>query len=283
MPNERTMQHVATPFGEIAYAEQGEGPPALFIHGIFLNGHLWRHVIDGVADMRRCIAIDIMGHGATRTPADADMRFTTQAAMLEAVCEALKLDAVDIVANDSGGGIAQIFAANHPERIRSLTLTNCDTHDNWPPSTLDPILSVVREGRLGEIGRAMLANLDFARQTLAVGYEHPERLSEETVRTYLEPLFRTPEATRLFERMFLEMDPAQTVAIEPQLRALTAPALIVWGDADIFFGVEWAHWLARTLPGANEPIILNGAKLFFPEERPGELIAPLRTLWSSMK
>jgi pimeloyl-ACP methyl ester carboxylesterase len=74
-----------------------------------------------------------LAHGATKTSPEQDVDFTAQAEMLEAVCESLKLDQVDLVANDSGGGIAQIFAARHPARIRSLTLTNCDTHDNWPP------------------------------------------------------------------------------------------------------------------------------------------------------
>ncbi len=276
----RDLKHVPTPLGNVAYAEQGSGPPALFVHGIFLNGYLWRNVINGVADLRRCFAIDILGHGETQTPADADMSFDAHAAMLEAVCDALDLDQVDLVANDSGGGIAQIFAARHPGRVRTLTLTNCDVHDNWPPPALEPILSAVHEGKLSAIGQAMLADIDFARTTLSVGYEHPEQLSEKTVRTYLEPLFRTPEATRLFERMFERMDNSQTVAIEPLLRALTAPALIVWGTSDIFFDVKWAHWLAETLPNAREPVILDGAKLFFPEERAAELIAPLRAFWT---
>jgi pimeloyl-ACP methyl ester carboxylesterase len=277
---QRHIEHVCTPYGDIAYERVGAGPPALFVHGVFLNGHLWRDVIAGVADLRSCIAIDLLGHGETRTPGDADMSFDGQAAMLEAVCTALDLGQVDIVANDSGGGIAQIFAAKNPARIRSLTLTNCDVHDNWPPPALEPLLAVARGGKLGELGRAMLADIDFARQSLAVGYEHPERLSAETVRIYLEPLFRTPEAADLVAKMFIRMDNRQTTAIEPGLRALAAPTLIVWGDGDTFFDVKWARWLAQTLPGALEPIILEGAKLFFPGERPGDLIAPLRRFWS---
>jgi pimeloyl-ACP methyl ester carboxylesterase len=81
--------------------------------------------------------------------------------------------------------------------------------------------------------------------------------------------------------MFVKMDNRQTTAIEPGLRALRAPTLIVWGDGDIFFDVKWAHWLKATIPGALEPIIVEGAKLFFPEERPDELIAPLRKFWSA--
>ena len=111
---------IATPFGDIAYREQGAGRPALFVHGIFHNGHLWRHVVERLKDTRRCIALDLMAHGDTRIAPDQDLSFATQAEMLEAFCDALGLDQVDLVANDSGSGIAQIFAARHPGRLRSL-------------------------------------------------------------------------------------------------------------------------------------------------------------------
>src|ERR1700682_2656084 len=94
------IRYVSTRFGDIAYTERGDGPAALFVHGVFLNGYLWRHVIDRVADARRCIAVDLMAHGATRTAADQDVSFVAQAEMLGAVCDALKLDQVDLVGND---------------------------------------------------------------------------------------------------------------------------------------------------------------------------------------
>ncbi|MGH2585179.1 MAG: alpha/beta fold hydrolase, partial [Dehalococcoidia bacterium] len=110
---------IETPFGEIAYVEKGSGPAALFVHGVLLNGYLWRNVIDALAGRRRCIAVDLMGHGATRVPEEQDLSFDAQARMLAAFVDALGLEQVDLVGNDSGGGIAQIVAANHPERIRT--------------------------------------------------------------------------------------------------------------------------------------------------------------------
>ncbi len=59
--------------------------------------------------------------------------------MLKEVLDALKIDQVDLVGNDSGGGIAQIFAALYPERVRTLTLTNCDTPDNWATRSVQAI------------------------------------------------------------------------------------------------------------------------------------------------
>src|SRR5580704_15709205 len=107
-PARRTVQ---TPSGRISYLEQGAGPVALFVHGVLLNGHLWRHQLAGLPDIRRCIAIDLLAHGDTEVPPDQDLSVTANARMLQEFLAALNIDQVDLVGNDSGGGIAQIFAA----------------------------------------------------------------------------------------------------------------------------------------------------------------------------
>jgi pimeloyl-ACP methyl ester carboxylesterase len=277
------IKHVTTRFGDIAYTEQGDGLPALFVHGVFLNGYLWRHVIDQVADLRRCIAVDLLGHGATRTILKQDVSWSAQADMLADFCDALGLDTIDLVGNDSGGGIAQIFATRYNARLRSLTLTNCDVHTNCPPPALRPLIDVSEKGNLGNTGRAMLADPNVARQILGMGYEHPERLSEETIRTYLQPIFGSQEHTQLFEQLFdqwfVRMDTSLS-DIEPELHTLQTPTLVAWGTGDVFFDVEWAYWLRDTIPGARDAVLLDGARLFFPEERPTELVKPLREHWT---
>jgi len=224
---DRNTKHVSTPFGDIAYTEHGAGPAALFVHGVFLNGYYWRHVIDRVADMRRCIAVDLLAHGGTGASAVQDLSFSAQADMLDAVCTALALEPVDLVANDSGGGIAQIFAARHPERIRSLTLTNCDTHDNWPLPAFQPAVRAAERGLYADLGPKMLADVALARSKFALAYEHPEGISADTFRTYLQPVFGTPAAIRNLERFITSLDPRHMVAVEPLLRRLQAPTLVV--------------------------------------------------------
>jgi pimeloyl-ACP methyl ester carboxylesterase len=275
----RPPKHVATRFGDIAYVERGQGPVALFVHGVFLNGHLWRHVIDRLTDVRRCVAVDLMAHGATRTSADQDVSFTAQAEVLDEVCEQLGFDQVDLVGNDSGSAISQIFAARHPARIRSLTLTNGDVHDNWPPRMFAPVVAAARAGRLGETSQKMLTDFAWIRARWAHVYETPELVSDETFRTYLEPVYGTPAAVHNLERFIAAMDCRHTVAIEPLLRRLEAPTLIVWALDDVLFDVAWAHWLRDTIPGARQVITLEGARLFFPEERPAALADALREFW----
>lgn len=279
----RTVHHVTTDFGEIAYEDRGEGPVALFVHGVFVNGHLWRHVIDQVSDTRRCLAVDLLAHGETSIAPDQDVSFRAQAEMLEAFCAALGLDQIDLVANDSGGGIAQILAARHPERLRTLTLTNCDVHDNWPPPALGPTRELIAAGGFADLAEQMLDDVEVARAAFAVAYQDPTIVDEELVRAYIEPLARTPRRAADLTRFFAVLDDEdpsrQTVEVEPQLQALDVPTLVVWGTGDVFFDVKWAHWLRETIPGCDTVVELHDAMLFFPEERPDELVAPLRALW----
>src|SRR5206468_2922881 len=126
------------------------------------------------------------------------------------------------------------FAAGHPERLRTLTLTNGDTHDNWPPEAVKPIIEAARSGALTEAARLMLADPGFARSPagLGVGYADPSAPTDEAIRVYLEPLVATPERIENSRRYWLSFDCAQTVAIEPALRRLRVPTLVVWGLAD---------------------------------------------------
>src|SRR5215813_12061161 len=130
----RSRRFAEVASGRIAYVEAGQGPVALFVHGVPLNGYHWRHVISALRDLRRCIAIDLMALGYTEIAPSQPVSFTAQAAMLAQFLDALGIDRIDLIGNDSGGAIAQIFAVHHPHRLRTLTLTNCDTHDNWPPA-----------------------------------------------------------------------------------------------------------------------------------------------------
>jgi len=269
---------VETPSGRISYASAGFGPVALFVHGVVLNKHLWRHQLTELSDIRRCIAVDLLAHGDTEIEPDQDVSVTANAKMLKEVLDVLKIDKVDLIGNDSGGGIAQIFAALNPERVRTLTLTNCDTHDNWPPEAFKPFVDMVRAGGLRDTLNAMLADKTIFRSAGALGpaYEQPETVTDEDIETYLLPLVRTEQRTRDLQRFVVAFDNKHTRLIEPQLRKLQAPTLIVWGTDDVYFPVKWAHWLAETIPGAKPAVELTGARIFFPEERADEFNQLLR-------
>jgi pimeloyl-ACP methyl ester carboxylesterase len=271
---------VQTASGRISYTEQGTGPVALFVHGVLLNGYLWRHQLADLSDIRRCIAVDLLAHGDTEIAPDQDVSVTANAKMLKELLDALNIDQVDLVGNDSGGGIAQIFAALYPERTRSLTL-DCDTHDNWPPEAFKPFLAMAAAGGLRGTLEAMLSDKSVYRSPQALGpaYEHPEQVSDDSVEQYLRPFVRTEQRTRDLQRFLAAFDNKHTLAIEARLKTLKAPTLIVWGTDDVYFDVKWSHWLADNIPGTTRRVEFKGARIFFPEERWEEFNKELRAHW----
>jgi pimeloyl-ACP methyl ester carboxylesterase len=273
--------------GRIAYFEKGRGPVALFVHGVPLNGYHWRNIIDRVQHRRRCIAIDLMALGYTEIAPTQDVSFTAQARMLVEVMDALGIAKVDLVGNDSGGAIAQIFAAHHPERLTSLVLTNCDVHDGWPPPQVLPIMEHARNGTLAPIFQPMLDRPDLLRERYARGesvplfrsYADPSVLTDEVIRLYLQPLLSSQPRIEAFQRYWLGFDNTHTVAIHSALKALQVPTLIVWGLKDIFFDKKWAYWLKDTIPGARRVIEVAEGRLFFPEDLPDTLAGPMLQFW----
>jgi pimeloyl-ACP methyl ester carboxylesterase len=277
-------RHTAvTRFGEISYLDLGAGPTALFVHGIATNAYLWRHVMDALSGQRRCIAIDLPLHGRSPVTAEQDLSLAALAAALDDFCEVLGLAGVDLVANATGGAIAQIFAARYPQRLASLTLTNCDTVDNLPPEAFKPMIELAAAGNLAPSAAAMFADLEAAaRISFASGYEHLDQIDRDVIRSYLQPCFGTIERARQFERLLVALDVGDLQAVMPQLSELTVPTLVVWGTGDAFFDVSWAYWLRDTIPGTTRVVTVDGARLFFPEERPMDLVPHLEQHWAAV-
>lgn len=265
----------------ISYAELGHGPVAVFLHGVPLNSFHWRDVLVELSSQRRCIAPDLLGLGHTSVPDDQALDFGSQAHAMLAFLDALGVTEFELVGNDSGGAVAQLMAAAAPHRVRSLVLTNCDVHDNWPPRAFRSSFELASRGAWADLLAGLRDDIDAARAAFRSAYEDPARLAAATVRVYLEPVTATPARRRQLDRFVSSMDNSLTVAIAEQLRALPVPTSIVWGDADVFFPVRWAHWLAATLPNAAAPVVLHGARLFFPEERPAQLCELVGRHWAA--
>jgi pimeloyl-ACP methyl ester carboxylesterase len=270
---------IETRSGKVGYSDTGEGRIALFVHGAGTNGYLWRNVIAHLEQERRCIAIDLPAHG--RTPSRPDLSLGAMADVVEDFCAAVDLRDIDLVAHDTGGAVAQIFAARHPERLRTFTLTNCETHDDVPPESFKPTVDLAKQGALAPGAGALLADLDLAREATGFNAMYERPVSDETIRAYLEPIFGTPQAAREFERFLAALEPTDLLAVEPELRKLEIPTLVVWGTGDTTFDISRAHWLRDTIPGVTEIVEIDGARLFFPDERAGELVLHLRRHWGT--
>jgi pimeloyl-ACP methyl ester carboxylesterase len=272
---------VDTAFGRIAYVERGSGPVALFIHGAALNGFQWRHQLAGLSDVRRVVCPDSLGMGHTELAAGQPLAMKDQAQMFRAFVDALGIDRVDLVGNDSGGGAAQIFAARNPDRIRTLTLTNCEVHDydeNSPASLR--LRELIQSGQLVKTLQAAAESPSAGKAALAPFYRDVKRLPDEVPLTYFRPLVQSPARIEEMVGYFAATTNKDLIEIAPLLRALQAPTMVLWGTDDAFFPVKWAYWLKENLPRVEEVIEIEGAPVFWPEEEPELLDRKLREHWT---
>jgi pimeloyl-ACP methyl ester carboxylesterase len=280
-------QTISLSQGDVAYVDLGEGeagePAALFVHGVLVNADIWRNVMWDVGDVRRCIAPDLPAHGDTPVPEGdgADLSLKGLADLLDSLCEHLELAQVDVVANDTGGAVAQVFAAHYPGRIRTLTLTNCDVHDNFPPEAFKPFVALAESGEFGPMVAAMATDPALARSEVGfgMGYAHPEQLTDEILASYLGPFLA--DQGKGLERVLTASSSADLMAIAPLLAELRAPTMVAWGTGDSFFAEEWADRLESMIPGVERVVLVPGAMLFWPDERASDLVPLLRDFWAA--
>jgi haloalkane dehalogenase len=284
-PMDRAAFHAArryapTRFGDIAYFERGAGEAALFLHGFPLNSFQWRGVIDLLCGDRRCLAPDFMGLGHTRVAPGQGVTPADQVGMLVALLDHLGVARADVVANDSGSAVAQLLAVTHPDRVRSLLLTNGDTEIDCPPKPLLPVIALAHEGRfVAEWLEPWLGDPDLARSADGLGgltYTFRRHPTDEAVDVYLAPLVANPDGTHAYA---LGLETNVLAGIGASLRRSRIPARVVWGMGDTTFSAEGAAYLERMLGNCRGVRRIDGANLFFPEEFPDLIADEARALW----
>ncbi|WP_329047550.1 alpha/beta hydrolase [Amycolatopsis sp. NBC_01488] len=272
---------VSTASGDVSYTDVGEGPVALFVHGAGTNNLLWRKVITELAKERRCVAPDLPGHGGSPVSPEQDLSLNGLARWIGDFASAMALGPLDLIANDTGGAVAQVFAVHHADRLRTLTLTNCDTQGNLPPEAFRPVVELAERGQLAPLSVRLAADPRKAQAgALGGGYEQPDRVPDEVLDAFVRPVIGTLAAARQFERLLTSVRGEELDAIEPLLKEFRVPTLLVWGTGDPNFGIEWAYRFRDAVPGVTEVVEVPGAKLFFPDERPGDLVPHLRRHWA---
>jgi haloalkane dehalogenase len=282
---DRERRFADTAFGRIAYIDKGTGPAALFLHGFPLSSFQWRGAIEQLSPYRRCLAPDSMGLGYTEPAPGQSVTPAAQVEMIAAFLDRLGIQQIDLIANDSGGAVAQLFVAKFPRRTRTMLLTNCDVETDSPPSALLPIIDLARTGLFPELLlEPWLRHKDLARSATGLGgicYSNPTHPTDAALDQYLRPLVASPERKALVNRYTLGLTPNPLEGLASQLRQCTIPTRIVWGMSDTVFSTRSPDYLAAILPRVLGIRRIDQAKLFFPEEYPDIIAQEARLLWRS--
>lgn len=262
-------REIELPAGRIRYREAGEGPPVVFVHGYLVDGRLWDGVVGALSDRCRCIVPD-WPLGAQRVALNpgADLSPPAIAALIGSFLEELGLTDVTLVGNDSGGAMSQVFAAGRPERLGRLVLTNCDTHENFPPGIFKAMPPIARlpggmsvlaaPFRVGALARA--AFRPFART----------RIPDELVASWMAPGLHDPDVRRDLRKVTAGMNKRFTLEAATRLRGSELPMLLAWAPGDRFFPISYAERLAAEVPNARI-VRIPGAKTFVPLDEPKRL------------
>jgi haloalkane dehalogenase len=279
----QNRKFVQLSMARVAYVERGTAPvSALFMHGFPLNSYQWRGALQRLSKYRHCIAPDVMGLGFTEVPATQTITPATQVKMLAELLDRLNVHSVDLVANDSGGLVSQLFVATYPHRVRTLLLTNCDVDENSPPAEFVPLINLAKKGLfVKNVLVAEIADKNLARSQDGLGgvYSYPDRLADETLDMYLKPLASSDQRMRQADEYAVALGENVLVPIRKKLHQWRGPARMVWGLKDTLFPVQGAEWLDRTLPGSRGIRRVDDAKLFFPEEMPDLIAEEAVKLW----
>ena len=270
-------------FGKVAYIDAGTGDPVLFLHGYPLSGFQWRGAVEQLELFCRCIVPDFLGLGATEAAEGQDLSASSQMAMLVALLDGLKIDRVHVVANDSGGAVAQLLAVHHPERVRTLLLTNCDTERQSPPAAMRPVIDLARQRLyVKQWIEPWYENREHARRPDQFGgmcYADPANPTDEAIEMYFGPLLSSPERARQVEAHAIAQGDNALSGIGPAFKLCAIPTRIVWGMADTIFEPAYTDFLDQAFGNSRGVRRLESAKLFWPEELPDVIAEEAMALW----
>jgi len=259
---------------KVAYYEEGEGKPLLLLHGCPFSSYIWRKVIPLLSPRYRCLAPDLLGLGDTETPEGAAWSLRAQADMVVGFLDALGIESVHVVGHDHGGAVAQLLAAEHPDRVDRLVISNAEAYDNWPSEEERPFVRATQVPVLGDVVLWAWSRRPLFRLALkeAKAVYNPEALTPELldgyIRANLSDHRRRAKTRRFLAGQFDQENNQVTTELLVDLRRFDHPTLLIWAADDPHFGPEWGERLYHDIPGAVGLELLPETGHLLMEERP---------------
>ncbi|MDQ6745475.1 MAG: alpha/beta hydrolase [Actinomycetota bacterium] len=266
------MPSVDLPGGTLNYRVAGPEqarPPVVFVHGFLVNGELWTGVAEALAARGvRSYAPDLpLGSHTTALNPGADQTPRGIARMIISFLEALQLEDVTLVGNDTGGALSQFLIDTDPTRIGRLVLTNCDAFDKFPPPPFDQMF---KAGRSATGLKALLTPMratPVRHSPLGFGMLVNEPLDPVLTRRWIDPCLTDAGILRDTTSFLKGVDKKQLLDVSTRLQHFDKPVLLLWGDADRFFKLDFARRLSRIFPDARL-VEIPGGRTFHPLDDP---------------
>ena len=260
---------IDVPAGRLHYIDEGKGAPIVMVHGNPTWSFLYRHLIKGLSEKYRCIAMDHIGFGLSDKPADWTYLPEDHAKNLKLLIDTLDLEDITLIVQDWGGPTGLSYAVNNPGKIHCIVIMN-----TW----MWPVAGVPHFERFsgfmgGTVGRFLIKYFNFfVRVVMKQAMGDSSRLTKPIHRHYLEPLAQSRD------RKGCWVFPKQIIASSPWLETLWGereklkdiPALLMWGMKDIAFRKnELETW--KNVFNTKKIYEFEGIGHFVQEEKGAEL------------
>jgi pimeloyl-ACP methyl ester carboxylesterase len=267
--------------GTIEYDDTGgDGPVIVLLHGLIMDGSLWRHVVEELRDDYRCIlpTLPLGGHRVAMR-GDADLSMAGMAAIVGLLIEALDLRAVTLAMNDWGGG-QLLIGGPYDGRIARLALCSCEAFDNVPPQGAARALPYIARVPGGLAAALLPFRFDRLRRLpMTYGPLSKRPVPREVMDRWFGPIAENAEIRRDLRKYVLSAPQGrrELLAASQALRSFDRPALVAWASEDKLMPREHGRRLAELLPQAELAEIEDSYTLI-PEDQPTTLAAHLRAL-----
>jgi pimeloyl-ACP methyl ester carboxylesterase len=270
------LREVQLSAGTVRYRDQGQGPAVVFVHGLGVDGSLWRKVVPGLEGSLRCLVPDwpIGSHTIAMKP-DADMTPRGVARLIAEFLEALDLRDVTLVANDTGGALAQLVVTQDPERVGRLILTPCDAFENFLPKKFKFLEWVARVPGGFFLLYQPLRIAALRRLPLAFGLLSKRRVPDPVTDGWVRPMISNRDVRRDTARFLQAVDPRDTIDAAARLGGFDRPVLLAWATEDRVFPMSDARRLAAACAHASI-VEIPDSYTFVSEDQPERLAALIR-------
>ncbi len=259
------MPTVQTNDIETYYEQRGSGPPIVFVHGAILDHTQWAPQLDALSEEYTTIAYDVRGHGRTGGSARETYSIELFAKDLDAFLTAIDVDGPVICGLSTGGCIAQVYAAAHPDRVAGLVLADTFTPElfnrrEWlqRSAMLKATIPPVRLVGYQRVEKGMVWLQEWFSRGASGDYEQIEQLRTES------PEMETAE----FAKVIRAVADFHETAID--FSAITAPTLVLYGEHEPAFirrhtsklGTEIADSTVLEVPDAGHASNLDNPAFF---------------------